>query len=138
MSSKVLIVAAALVCALCTVSQTRADPPHAAINPHTWVMAGKWDGNPLLVRRSSIKRSGHIYDVIYSENGYQDSDGVWDPDGNVTREKIDCKYHTSHTIWIRVADGSEFGERAGRWDPITPDSEEAVIENYLCASAGKG
>lgn len=137
MSRKLLFSAAALVCALCTMSQTHADPPHAAINPHTWVMIGKWDDNPLLVRRSSIKRYGHIYDVIYSEDGYKDSDNIWDPDGNLIREKIDCRYHTSHTIWIRVADGSEFGERAGRWDRITPDSEEAVLERFLCASKKK-
>jgi hypothetical protein len=138
MSSRISIITAALVCALCSISQTRADPPHAAVNHHKWVVAGVWDDNTLLVRRNSIKRSGHIYDVIYSDNGDQDSDGIWDPAGNLIHQKIDCKYHTSHDVWIRAWDGSEVGERAGRWDAIKPDSEEAVIENYLCASARKG
>lgn len=138
MSSKVLIIAAALVCVLCTVSQTRADSPHAAINPHTWVMAGISTGDTLLVLRRSIRRSGHIYDIVYSDNGYQDGDGIWQPDGNLFREEIDCKYHTSHDICSKPIGGGLYGEAAGRWDTITSDSDEAVLERYLCAPARKG
>ncbi len=108
-----------------------------------WTFIGTAPGTDrpsnVVIRNGSTVKKGKIYEVIVGTNFWQNDAGYWGPEynvGHIAKYEIDCKYHTYYEAWwyfvSRPPEDFESITADEEWDPIKPNTAEAVTEAYLC------